>query len=155
MAGPNIVLVHPVIPQNTGSIARLTAAAGVELHLIEPLGFELSDRYLKRAGLDYWPYTSVHTHASWESFLLLENCSKEQLWFFSTKADLSSFAVQYSLNDYLVFGSETVGLPPSFHEQYAERRVCIPMENENIRSLNLANAAGIALFEAKRQLKLV
>ena len=92
---PSIVLVSPLIPQNTGSIARLTAANGVNLHLVEPLGFELSDRYLKRAGLDYWAETKITVHASWEKFLASTEAKNESLWFFTTKASVSHYEVEF------------------------------------------------------------
>lgn len=151
----SLVLVHPVIPQNTGNIARLTAATNTDLHLIHPLGFELSDRYLKRAGLDYWPETRVYTHADWECFLTSTGCQTKQLWFFTKKADSPYHLVDFSHDDYLVFGSETEGLPESLHERYPTQRLLIPMDNTNVRSLNLANAAAIALYEARRQLGLL
>ena len=151
----NVVLVHPVIPQNTGSIARLTAAARTRLHLIEPLGFELSDRYLKRAGLDYWPEVDCTVYKNWSEFLEQTGCSSDKLWLLSKKAAKSYHQVNFNEGDYLVFGSETVGLPQELHDQYPERRLLIPMDNPNIRSLNLANAASIVLYEARRQLGLL
>jgi tRNA (cytidine/uridine-2'-O-)-methyltransferase len=145
-----IVLVAPVIPQNTGSIARLTAATRSELHLIEPLGFELSDYYLRRAGLDYWPEVNLRVHADWKSFLAAsDGCP---LWFFSTHAEKSYTGVAYGASDYLVFGSETKGLAPEFHECYRERMLRIPMDNPNVRSLNLSASASVVLYEARRQL---
>ena len=147
----HVVLVQPLIPPNTGNIARLTAATRVKLHLIEPLGFELTDRYLKRAGLDYWPETQVNTYSSWETFLEDSHCKSEQLWLFSTHAACSYYEAAYKSGDYLVFGNETHGLAKEFHERYAERRVQIPMDNPKVRSLNLSTSVGIALYEARRQ----
>lgn len=155
MATLNVVLVHPLIPQNTGSIARLTASTNVELHLIEPLGFELSDRYLKRAGLDYWPEVRLFTHVHWESFLEATNARGEQLWLITKKAERSYHKAEFSSGDFLVFGSETTGLPDELHNRYSEQRLRIPMDNPNVRSLNLANAVGIVLYEARRQLGLL
>ena len=147
----HIVLVEPLIPQNTGTIARLTAATRTMLHLIEPLGFELSDRYLKRAGLDYWPEVKLEVHASWKAFFDRYAPPPERLWFFSKFAKRSYHRVTYSLGDMLVFGNETSGLRKEFHEQYRDRLLRIPMENPNVRSLNLSNAVSIGLYEARRQ----
>jgi tRNA (cytidine/uridine-2'-O-)-methyltransferase len=155
MSTLNVVLVHPLIPQNTGSIARLTASTNVDLHLIEPLGFELSDRYLKRAGLDYWPEVKLFTHARWECFLEATHARAEQLWLLTKKADRSYHRASFSSGDYLVFGSETTGIPLELHECYAAQCLRIPMDNPNVRSLNLANAVGIVLYEARRQLGLL
>ena len=130
----------------------MTAAVRTRLHLIKPLGFELSDKYLKRAGLDYWPETDVHVHEDWQSFIRDGGHSREQLWFVTTKAQKIYHQVEFSENDALVFGNEAVGFPPHYHEQYADRRLLIPMDNANVRSLNLANAVSIVLFEARRQL---
>ena len=150
---PSIVLVEPLIPQNTGSTARLTAATNTVLHLIEPLGFEISDRYLKRAGLDYWPFVTLHVHKNWSAFLEFTNCKREQLWFFTTKAQRSYTAVDLGDEPYLVFGNESAGLSSYFHEEYSDRRILIPMENPGVRSLNVSNAASIALYEARRQIE--
>ena len=146
----NIVLVHPLIPQNTGNIARLTAATETDLHLIEPLGFELSDRYLKRAGLDYWAEVRLFLHANWEAFL--EEKIPERLWLFSTRASTPFTEVNYGPDDFLVFGNESEGLPAHFHQRYADLRLRIPFENQRVRSLNLANSVAVALYEARRQL---
>ena len=150
----HVVLVEPAIPQNTGNIARLTAGTNAVLHLIEPLGFSIDDKQVKRAGLDYWPEVSLEIHASWQVFLEATKVDSEQLWFFSTKAERPYTEVSYSDNDYLVFGSEIAGLPDWYHQEYPIRRVKIPIANSNIRSFNLANATAIALFEAQRQLGL-
>lgn len=150
-----IVLVEPLIPQNTGSTARLTAATNSELHLIEPLGFEISDRYLKRAGLDYWPEVKLTIHPSWEKFLESTGANHGNLWFFTTHAEHAYSEVQYGPDDFLVFGNESRGLAPHFHETYVGRRLAIPMENANVRSLNLSNCTAIALYEARRQLGLI
>lgn len=151
---PKVVLYNPQIPQNTGNIARLTAANFAELHLIEPLGFELSDRYLKRAGLDYWPEVSLHIHCSWSSFLTATKPELQQLWFLSTKASKSVYEAQFMPGDFLVFGSETSGLPAHIHSEYADARLCIPTPNKAVRSLNLASSAAIVFYEAIRQIKL-
>ncbi len=150
---PSIVLVEPLIPQNTGSTARLTAATNTVLHLIEPLGFEISDKYLKRAGLDYWPFVRLHVHKDWAAFLHFTGCRREQLWFFTTKSERSYTSVDLGDEPYLVFGNESTGLSSSFHDEYGDRRVRIPMENPGVRSLNVSNAASIALYEARRQIE--
>ena len=148
----HIVLVEPLIPQNTGTIARLTAATYTKLHLIEPLGFELSDKYLKRAGLDYWPEVDLTVYSSWGEFLEKTGFRPERLWFLSKFGKKGFQSVQYALGDALVFGNETSGLAEHFHQTYGERLLRIPMENPNVRSLNLSNAASIVLYEARRQL---
>ena len=149
----NIVLVEPLIPQNTGSIARLTAALYCNLHLIEPLGFSLDDRYLKRAGLDYWSEVKLHIHKDWQSFLSANNISTDQLWFFTTKAEKDMWNAEFKDGDYLVFGNESFGLNKTFHEQYSDRRIKIYQPNSNVRSQNLANSVSIGLYEAIRQIK--
>lgn len=150
----NLVLVHPLIPQNTGSIGRMSAAAGVRLHLVQPLGFELSDRYLKRAGLDYWSEIKLHLHPSWEEFLKTECPARHQLWFLTTKATAAYHQVTFQANDYLLFGNESTGLPKHFYSEYQDRLITIPMVNPRIRSLNLSCAAAIVVYEAKRQIQL-
>ena len=146
-----IVLHQPQIPQNTGSIARMTAATNTELHLIEPLGFELSDRYLKRAGLDYWSEVTLKVHRDWGSFL--QDTSPQRMFFLSTKATRDYFELQIQTADYFIFGSEDAGLPPYFHDTYPDQLFRIPMFNPKVRSLNLATAAGIVLYEGIRQLR--
>jgi tRNA (cytidine/uridine-2'-O-)-methyltransferase len=145
-----VVLVNPVIPQNTGNIGRLTAALCSELHLIEPLGFSLDDKYMKRAGLDYWPEVALIIHKNWEDFIKQKEPNKN-LWLFTTKAEKSYFDVQFSTGDYLVFGNEASGLSKEFHEKYFNHRVKIPMDNPKIRSLNLSNSVSAVVFEVKRQ----
>ncbi len=148
----NIVLVHPEIPQNSGNIARLCAATENSLHFVEPLGFELSDKYLKRAGLDYWQFVDFSVHASWNDYLEhLETKPEGQLWFFTTKACNSYYQVQFSKNDSLIFGSESAGLPEELHREYAEQRLKIKIDQPGVRSLNLANAVAISVYEARRQ----
>ena len=144
----HIVLVNPEIPQNTGNIARTCAATGAKLHLIEPLGFELSDRYLKRAGLDYWHMMTYEVHAGWEDFLLANPCAS--LHFATTKAPRDYCAVTYGPDDYLVFGRETKGLDEALLAENYDRCVRIPMRLD-ARSLNLANSVAVLLYEALRQ----
>ena len=146
----NIVLVAPEIPQNTGTIGRLAVAADVSLHLIDPLGFSLEDKYLKRAGMDYWRHLDLHRYASWERFLE-ENGFPERLFFFSTRGSVRYWETSYREHDYLVFGRESAGLPPEFYTRYAEKLRLIPMPGRFNRSLNLANAVSIVLYEALRQ----
>ncbi len=150
-----IVLVHPLIPQNTGSIGRLTAATNSLLHLIEPLGFELSDRYLKRAGLDYWQEIKLMVHPSWEEFLSSQKPNFLQLSFFSKKGVSSYHESTFTADHYLVFGNEEQGFPEPFYRNYEERLFQIPMDNPQVRSLNLSCAASIVLYEARRQLGLL
>lgn len=144
-----MVLYQPVIPQNTGNIARTCAATGSPLHLVEPLGFRLEDRYLKRAGLDYWPSVTLRVHRDMESV----RCSVApcRCVYFSARAAMSFFDFDFQPGDCLVFGSETLGLPSSLLNG-GEAVVKIPMDRSRVRSLNLATTVGIALFEAIRQL---
>ncbi len=145
-----IILVEPMIPPNTGSIGRLCAATDTELVLVEPLGFSLEDRYLKRAGLDYWPWIDLTVEKSWEAAL----AKVVRPWLFTAHAKTAYTEVEYRQSDALIFGSETSGLPPGLLERHREQRVRIPMVNPNIRSLNLAQSAAVGLYEARRQLGL-
>ncbi len=144
----NIVLVNPEIPQNTGNIARTCAATGAKLHLIEPLGFELSDKYLKRAGLDYWRMMELEIHHSWEDFC--RKYPEARMFFASTKAPRGYCEVEYSDGDFLVFGRETKGLPEELLAENYEKCVRIPMRAD-ARSLNLSNSVAIVLYEGLRQ----
>lgn len=146
----NVVLVEPEIPPNTGNIARLCAATNVRLHLIEPLGFELSDRTLKRAGMDYWNHLDWRTWASWDSFNR-ERAESGRLWFVESGGPVRYDRADYGPEDYLVFGRETAGLPASLVESNRDRWLRIPMMNPNSRSLNLGNCVALVLFEALRQ----
>ena len=147
--GLNIVLLEPEIPQNTGNIARTCAAAGIKLHLIEPLGFSLDDRYLKRAGLDYWDKVNVSIHKNLDEFLKTE--SPLDCFYVTTKGKKSHTDVSYSPDSYLFFGKETKGLPEKLlHDNY-DRCIRIPMKKES-RSLNLSNSAAVIVYEALRQL---
>ena len=138
---------HPQIPQNTGSIARTCAATNSKLHLIEPLGFELSEKRIRRAGLDYWPYVELATHSSWEEFL--QSRAPKQLWLFSTHARQTYSEVTYNDSDCLVFGSETQGLGEEFMSNFeTEQLLTLPMPSTHVRSLNLSNAVSIALYHA-------
>lgn len=147
----NIVLYQPEIPPNTGNIARSCAITGAKLHLIKPLGFSIDDKQVKRAGLDYWHLLDLEVHESLEAFL--ELYGDRELFFSSTKATQYYHEVEYSEDCFIVFGRETSGLPALIHEQYADRRIKIPMlQNEAARSLNLSNSAAIILYEALRQI---
>ncbi len=149
---PNVVLVNPQIPPNTGNIARSCAATGTALHLVGPLGFELSDRQLKRAGLDYWPHVNLHLHDDWQRFHQMQQSAGGRMVGFSTSGRCSYIDLDYRASDWLLFGSETEGLPPLVLEA-CEVTVCIPMNRSVVRSLNLASSVAIGLFEALRQLR--
>ena len=144
----HIVLVNPEIPQNTGNIARTCAATGAMLHLIEPLGFSLADKYLKRAGLDYWHLMNYRTYPDMETFL--KTWPDARMHFASTKAPRGYHQAEYKDGDFLVFGCETRGLPENLLEKVYDRCVRIPMRAE-ARSLNLSNSVAVVLYEALRQ----
>ena len=145
----NIVLVEPEIPQNCGNIARTCAATGAHLHLIRPLGFDISDKAVKRAGLDYWHQVEVTDYENLEDFFVRNDV--RQMWCLSTKAPRSYTEASYDDGCYLFFGKETKGLPEDFLEAHRESCVRIPMR-DGIRSLNLSNSVAITLYEALRQL---
>ncbi len=149
-----IVLVHPEIPHNTGSVARLAAATGLRLNLVEPLGFSLEDRYLKRAGLDYWPMVDVVVHSSWESAgrALSDGTNRtlaERLHLFTARGGTSLFEARFAPDDLLVFGSESKGLPAELLDVHADRRRYVPIR-AGVRSLNLASAVCLAAYTAMR-----
>lgn len=148
---PQVVLVHPQIPPNTGNIARTCAATGTELHLVGPLGFEISDRYLKRAGLDYWPYVKLHYHKSIEDFKIAHQARQGRLLGFSVKGSSNYIQYQFRDDDWLLFGSETQGLPPEALS-LCDSTLYIPMAEPGVRSLNLSVSVAIGLFEVRRQL---
>ena len=148
---PRIVLVHPQIPPNTGNIARTCAATGTALHLVGPLGFEISDRYLKRAGLDYWPYVDLHYHKDLQAFAASQQQIGGRLIGFSVSGRYPYVQYQFQANDWLLFGSETKGLPPEVLEA-CDATLYIPMTQKQVRSLNLSVSAAVGLFEARRQL---
>jgi tRNA (cytidine/uridine-2'-O-)-methyltransferase len=145
----NIVLVEPEIPQNTGSIARLCGATNTVLHLVRPLGFSTDDKYLKRAGLDYWQFVTIKYWDTFDQFLAAQ--AETRLFFFTTKVKASYTDARFSPGDFLIFGKETKGLPEETLRLYDDRCYTLPMPNPNIRSLNLAMTAGIVLYEALRQ----
>lgn len=149
---PNVVLVNPQIPPNTGNIARSCAATATPLHLVGPLGFELSDRQLKRAGLDYWPHVSLHLHDDWAKFATYHGTHGGRTIGFSTSGRFSYIDLDYRDTDWLLFGSETEGLPQSVLDA-CDATVYIPMDRTVVRSLNLSVSVAIGLFEALRQLQ--
>ena len=144
----NIVLIEPEIPQNTGNIARTCAATGARLHLVEPMGFKIDDKKLKRAGLDYWDKLDITFYASSEEFF--EKNKGGEFFYFSTKAGKAHSDINYPNGAFLVFGKETKGLPEPLLEANLERCVRLPMRGI-IRSLNLSNAAAIGAYEVLRQ----
>ena len=145
----HIVLIEPEIPGNTGNIARLCAVSGIELHLVKPLGFSVEDKYLKRAGLDYWHLVKVHYHENFSEVLRL--FAGRQFYYCSKKAPRSYDAVSYTEDDLLVFGKETAGIPEALLEEHWEDCIRIPMRL-GARSLNLSSAAAIVAYEAMRQI---
>src|SRR5207253_8266333 len=147
----NVALVEPEIPQNTGNIARLCAATRTPLHIVGVSGFRLDDRAVRRAGLDYWKEVSITRYRDLDE--LQRTMSHPRLLYFSTKGEGSLWDWQFQPDDCLVFGPETRGLPESLLKSNWERCLTIPMFNPKVRSLNLANAVSIALYEALRQLR--
>jgi tRNA (cytidine/uridine-2'-O-)-methyltransferase len=147
----HIVLVEPEIPPNTGAIARLCAATHTTLHLVEPLGFKLDDRSLKRAGMDYWQHVTWRTWPNWMELRTAHEGAR--FHFLTTKTGRSYTDASFQPDDFLIFGRETKGLPESLLRDNAEACLTIPMPNAQIRSLNLATAAAIVLFEALRQIR--
>ena len=146
-----IVLVQPEIPPNTGNVIRLAANTGCALHLIEPLGFSMDDKHMKRAGLDYHEYADVKRHASWDAFLQAERPQPERMFALTTRGERFVHDTVFMAGDWLVFGSETSGLPAALRESFAPaQRLKLPMR-EGQRSLNLSNAVAVTVFEAWRQ----
>ena len=145
----NIVLVEPEIPQNTGNIGRLCLATDSALHLVHPLGFELNDASLKRAGMDYWKKVRRVEHASFPQFQ--QSADASRFYYFSTKAGRLFWDVSYRPGDFLIFGRETKGLPEEWLKENPARAITIPMLNPEARSLNLATAVAVVLYEALRQ----
>lgn len=147
----HIVLVEPQIPQNTGNIGRLALATGARLHLIEPLGFDISEKAVRRSGLDYWKHVDLEIHKSFAEFRN-SRAPAERLWFFTKFAQKGLYSARFTQGDYLVFGKETTGLAQSIHDsENHDFFLKIPMFSDKVRSLNLANSASIAIYEAIRQ----
>jgi tRNA (cytidine/uridine-2'-O-)-methyltransferase len=147
----NIVLVAPEIPPNTGNVIRLAANTGCTLHLVEPLGFEMDDKQLRRAGLDYHEYAPVQRHVSWQALLDSSGFQPERAFAFSTRGTAVPTQVAWQAGDWLVFGNETAGLPKDVLAQFQpSQRLRLPMRAGQ-RSLNLSNAVAVAVFEAWRQ----
>jgi len=146
----NIVLYQPEIPANSGNIARLSVAAACELHLIRPLGYVLSDRYLKRAGLDYWPHVKLNIYDGLDQ--LIEKYPGSRFFYFSTKAERPYTEAGYKKGDFLVFGPESRGLPEEILKKNEENALTIPMFGP-VRSINLSTAVGVVVYEALRQLR--
>jgi len=148
----HIVMVEPEIPQNTGNIARTCAAIGAKLHLVKPLGFSIEDKYLKRAGLDYWDKLEIEVHENLQAFLQAYSPENHAMFFASTKATHVYTEVAYPVEEeiFVLFGKETKGLPEALLMQYIEHTIRIPMR-ENLRSLNLSNAVAIIAYEICRQ----
>lgn len=151
----HVVLFQPEIAPNTGNIGRMCALTCSRLHLIHPLGFEINDRNLRRAGMDYWRSLDVHEHADWAAFKASQHAPR-RLWLFTTKGTQSYWDVKFADGDGLVFGNEGAGAPDWLHvEMGGSRRVTIPHANPDLRSLNLSTAAGVATYEALRQTRLL
>ncbi len=149
----HIVLFQPQIPQNTGNIGRLSAITKSRLHLIHPLGFEITDRHLKRSGMDYWKALDIVHHQSDEDFLNSPQ-KPERIWLLTTKAEKSFWEADFMDGDGLLFGNETSGCPDRLHQAMEPgHRITIPHYNQNLRSLNLSTSAGIATYEALRQIR--
>lgn len=146
----NIVLFEPEIPPNTGNIARTCAVTGVKLHLVEPLGFSIDEKAVRRAGLDYWDQVDLEVHSSFDDFL--SHYGDKPLYFCSTKGEKLYSEIVYEDECFFIFGRESSGLPASFYERFKERLIKIPLrDTEHARSLNLSNAAAVIIYEALRQ----
>jgi len=147
----HIILHCPEIPQNTGNIGRLCAFTGCRLHLIHPLGFKITDKNLKRAGMDYWKELEIYEHKNWESFIDSKN-RPERIFLFTTHAKKTLWSAKYLRGDGLLFGNEGKGAPEHIHQWVGENRLTIPKFDNELRSLNLAVSVGIATYEAIRQI---
>ncbi len=148
----NIVLIHPEIPNNTGNIGRLALGSGCKLHLVKPLGFEINNTRLKRAGLDYWQHLEIQTYDSIDDFFSKNASAK--MAFLSSHGTQSHYDIPFEDDLFLVFGKESKGLPEEITKKYSNHLYKIPLYSEHIRSLNLANAVGIVVYEGIRQLKM-
>lgn len=149
----HVVLFRPEIPPNTGNVGRMCAVTGCRLHLVHPLGFAITDKNLRRAGMDYWRQLDVHEHTSWEAFRA-SPLAPQRLWLFSSGAPRTMWQTTFAEDDGLVFGRETDGAPPWLHAEIGpDQTVTIPQWNPLVRCLNLSTAVGIATYEALRQLR--
>jgi len=148
----HIILFQPEIPQNTGNVGRLCAYTGSALHLIHPLGFEITDRHLKRSGMDYWNNLEVHHHDDWQCFLCFPD-RPQRIWLFTTQSEQDHWDADFKDGDGLLFGNEGNGAPPWLHEWATGLRLGIPAFSKGLRSLNLATSVGIATYEALRSIR--
>ena len=146
----NIVLIEPEIPTNTGNIGRLSLASGSNLHLVKPLGFDIDDKRVKRAGLDYWQHISLHLYESVDDFFNTHQDKK--MAFLSSHGSKDYLSIDYEKDMFLIFGKESVGLPASITDRYKDKLFKIPIHSPHIRSLNLANAVSVVVYEGLRQL---
>ena len=149
--GFNIVLIEPEIPTNTGNIGRLCLATGSQLHLVKPLGFEIDDSRVKRAGLDYWKHVPLHIYENVEEFFKLN--SGKQMAFFSSHGKEKYWSIDYSEDQFLIFGKESVGLSQEIVEKNQDLLYSIPMYSDLVRSLNLSNAVSIVIYDGLKQLE--
>ena len=150
----HIILHNPKMPQNTGNIGRMCAIVGARLHLIHPLGFIITDSRLTRAGMDYWYSLDIVHHKDWNAFKLSDKAPKlDRIWLFTTKATNCYWNADFKEGDGLMFGAEDCGVPDYVHDDILEHRVKIPHFTDGLRSLNLSTSAGIAAYEAMRQIK--
>ena len=150
----HVILFQPRIPQNTGNIGRLCSLTRSCLHLIHPLGFEISDREIRRSGMDYWYSLDLYEHLSWEDFLSSPH-RPQRIWLFTTKATQSFWKASFESGDGLLFGNETSGCPEGVHEWVGNsQRITIPQYNQSLRSHNLSNSVGIGVYEALRQIEM-
>lgn len=146
----NIVLFEPEIPQNTGNVARTCVVTGTKLHLIEPMGFSVSDKWVKRAGLDYWSLLDLEIHENFQAFV--DKYGKHPFYLLTTKGQKVYSQISFEQDAFLIFGKESAGFPKEIHDAYEDRRFRIPMANhEKARSLNLSNSVSVVLYEALRQ----
>ena len=146
----SIVLVHPEIPGNTGAVGRTCVALDMELILIHPLGFDISDKKVKRSGLDYWPHIRLVEFNSWEAFFAARAPRADQMFLFEEYATRSFYEPQYPADAYLVFGRETKGIPQEICDAHRDQMVSLPMLSDKVRSLNLANTVAAAAYQAMR-----
>lgn len=145
-----IILIQPEIPGNTGAVGRTCVALGMELILIHPLGFDISDKQVKRAGLDYWPHVNLTEYASWDAFVAARTPRPDQLFLFEEFGSRSFYEPDYPNDAFLVFGQETKGIPKAIIAQHSDRLFKLPMRSDVIRSLNLANTVAAAAYQALR-----